>query len=471
MKKIRSDMAEIEASPKVFAFADKTSNIYKMEASFYNKLLLESVTSTYKKADDKAIESINNEALKLIQQRKIEGKKIPKMEENPAFISIKDHKKDFPTKISCRLINPSKTFMAKISKTILDAANQVIRKKSNLKQWRSTGEVLDWFESIDDKNNKCFIKFDIQNFYPCISRRVLGQALAFARTYTEITEEDEDVILHACRTILTHDNLHWKKKSSEDDFDVPMGSFHGAELCELVGLFLLDKLRRLASSIEYGIYRDDGLAVAKKSARTNLERIAKQIKEVFGEYGFKITIEVGMAVTDFLDVKFDLPNESYEPYRKPNSEATYVDSRSNHPNYILKQIPKTVNSRLEALSKDERVFLKNKSFYQTALKNSNHNHELTYSKVTDKALQKRRRKRKAMYLQPPFCNSVVTKIGSEFLRLVTKHFTKDHPYSKILNRRSIKISYCCMANVKTRIMAHNRKILNNLKKENDKKNV
>ena len=158
-------------------------------------------------------------------------------------------------------------------------------------------QVLDWFESINDKNNKCFIKFDIQNFYPCISRGVLEQALAFARTYTDITEEDEDVILHACRTILTHDNSHWKKKSSEDDFDVPMGSFHGAELCELVGLFLLDKLKRLANSIEYGIYRDDGLAVTKKSARTNLERIAKQIREVFGEFN-----------SDFIvcDVKFML---------------------------------------------------------------------------------------------------------------------------------------------------------------------
>ena len=31
----------------------------------------------------------------------------------------------------------------------------------------------------------------------------------------------------------------WIKKSGDSDFDVTMGSFDGAELCELVGLFIL----------------------------------------------------------------------------------------------------------------------------------------------------------------------------------------------------------------------------------------
>ena len=174
-------------------------------------------------------------------------------------------------------------------------------------------------------------------------------------------------------------------------------------------------------------------------------------------------------MTDFLDVKLDLTNDSHEPYRKPNSEALYVDSRSNHPQYILKQIPKTVNSRLDMLSKNQRVFLKNKNFYQSALKTSNHDHDLAFTDQTNQPPRKRTRKRRAIYFQPPFCNSVVTRIGSEFLKLASKHFHKEHPYHKILNRRAIKISYCCMSNVKNRIMAHNKKILNNQSTQDEKR--
>ena len=45
---------------------------------------------------------------------------IERMYENESYITIKDHKENFPNKISCRLINPSKSDIEKISKTILD---------------------------------------------------------------------------------------------------------------------------------------------------------------------------------------------------------------------------------------------------------------------------------------------------------------------------------------------------------------
>ena len=45
------------------------------------------------------------------------------LDDNDACISIKDHKEGFPDKISCRLINLSKTDIGKISKQILDNVN------------------------------------------------------------------------------------------------------------------------------------------------------------------------------------------------------------------------------------------------------------------------------------------------------------------------------------------------------------
>ena len=45
-----------------------------------------------------------------------------------------------------------------------------------------------------------------------------------------------------------------------------MGSFDGAELCELVGLYLLSKLETLLGKPAVGLYRDDGLS--EKPVRT-----------------------------------------------------------------------------------------------------------------------------------------------------------------------------------------------------------
>ena len=44
-----------------------------------------------------------------------------------------------------------------------------------------------------------------------------------------------------------------------------MGSFDGAEVCELVGLYLLSQLQHLAMNV--GLYRDDGLAITNKRPR------------------------------------------------------------------------------------------------------------------------------------------------------------------------------------------------------------
>ena len=56
-----------------------------------------------------------------------------KLDENEAYVTIKGHKEGFPDKISCRLINPSKTDIGKISKQILDRVNNTILEKKQSK--------------------------------------------------------------------------------------------------------------------------------------------------------------------------------------------------------------------------------------------------------------------------------------------------------------------------------------------------
>ena len=44
-----------------------------------------------------------------------------------------------------------------------------------------------------------------------------------------------------------------------------MGSYMGAEICDLIGIFLVNDLRKLSKSESIGLYRDDGLMVTTRS--------------------------------------------------------------------------------------------------------------------------------------------------------------------------------------------------------------
>jgi len=127
----------------------------------------------------------------------------------------------------------------------------------------------------------------------------------------------------------------------------------------------------------------------------------------------------------------------------------------------------TINKRLNKLSSNEEPFNRIKQNYQTALKSANYKFDLTYQNTSNK--NKKQRKRKIIYFNPPFSLTVATKIGKEFLKLIDHYFDKNHPYHKIFNRNTIKLSYSCMENFKTKILNHNNKILNKPTINNNKK--
>ena len=71
-------------------------------------------------------------------------------------------------------------------------------------------------------------------------------------------------------------------------FDITMGGYHGAEICELVGIFLLSQLADIIPAPYIGLYRDDGLAVSSGTPR-QIEIMKKKICHVFNNNGLKIT--------------------------------------------------------------------------------------------------------------------------------------------------------------------------------------
>ena len=76
---------------------------------------------------------------------------VEKMQETKAFLTIKDHKEGFPHTLSFRLINPSKSDIGKISKSLLDSINENILKQTNVNQWRNTLQGITWFKNIKSK--------------------------------------------------------------------------------------------------------------------------------------------------------------------------------------------------------------------------------------------------------------------------------------------------------------------------------
>ena len=108
-----------------------------------------------------------------------------------------------------------------------------------------------------------------------------------------------------------------------------MGSYDGAETCELVGLYILSELGSI-KDINVGLYRDDGLATCNLGPRQT-EQTKKRICQIFSELGLKITIEANKKVVDFLDITLDLDKDEFKPYMKPNNTPLYVHRDSNHP--------------------------------------------------------------------------------------------------------------------------------------------
>ena len=82
---------------------------------------------------------------------------------------------------------------------------------------------------------------DVVSFYPDITLRLQKRAIGWARQYITITDDDKKLFTHCRGTFAFYEGRPCAKKVNPD-FDVPMGSLDGAEICELTGLYLLKQL-------------------------------------------------------------------------------------------------------------------------------------------------------------------------------------------------------------------------------------
>ena len=86
--------------------------------------------------------------------------------------------------------------------------------------------------------------------------------MQYVSRITEISESDKATIEHSRKTLLFHNNQ--RKKSGDSTFDVPIGCYDAAQIGELVGIFILNKLSNIIDKNSIGLYRDSGLDVFDK---------------------------------------------------------------------------------------------------------------------------------------------------------------------------------------------------------------
>ena len=103
-RKLKEDILNIKSSPDVYAFAEKTTNIYKLPPQDYKKLLQENITKSYKKSPTRLEKFINLEAKEIAAGVKLDGR-IEYMAKAPAYITLKDYKDNFRSAHPCHFIN------------------------------------------------------------------------------------------------------------------------------------------------------------------------------------------------------------------------------------------------------------------------------------------------------------------------------------------------------------------------------
>ena len=339
-----------------------------------------------------------------------------------------------------------------------------MREEQSLLQWRNTSSVIQWFKALTDKTHLQFLQLDIQDFYASITEKLFDQAIGWAENTCYIPDTTINTIKNSCQSILFSQGTTWIKKNGE--FDVTMGAYHGAEVCELVGLYIIDQMNAKFPNINFGLYRDDGLGAHHKTDGPSLNRMKKDIIKLFQTFGLKITIETNMKQVDFLDITMNLQRNTFQPYRKPNNRPRYVHSQSNHPPQTIENIPASINKRINEISCNRETFENAKAEYNDALRECGYKERLEYNDTNNqennnRATRNKNRRRNITWYNPPYNSAVTTNLGKQFLALVNKHFHKNNPLSKIFNRNTVKLSYSCTKNMSHIIQNHNNKIINN----------
>ena len=114
-------------------------------------------------------------------------------------------------------------------------------------------------------------------------------------------------------------------------FYVAMGIYDEAEIYELVGIHLLFFLATILGKRVYVLYKDDRLLILHDAIGQQKDQISKSIMKLLKNVSFGIDVETNLKITNFLNVIFNVNNDTYRMYTQPNDSLLYVSKSSDHP--------------------------------------------------------------------------------------------------------------------------------------------
>ena len=102
-----------------------------------------------------------------------------------------------------------------------------------------------------------------------------------------------------------------------------MGIHDRAEVCELVGLYIMSKLLSNFSKVDIDLCRDNRLVILRNKNGKETENIIKTFKNT----RFSIEIATNFKSQDFLDITFNLQTNPYCPSNKPSDGTNHNTKR------------------------------------------------------------------------------------------------------------------------------------------------
>ena len=213
-KKLKAEVKDIKKEPNLIIAADKTSNFYKVGSQSYSSLVERNIQKEYKKEKSQNVQRTNRTHKKIVKKLGVDDR-VFKTCYRESFVTLKDHKENFQNNPKCRLLNPTKCELGKISQQILSKIVLKLRRIKKYEQWKNVYSVIEWFKNLEDKKNLHFIIFDIVNYYPSITLELLQKALDWAREFTDITDEELEIILETKKSLLIRNGEFWTKREKK----------------------------------------------------------------------------------------------------------------------------------------------------------------------------------------------------------------------------------------------------------------
>ena len=159
---------------------------------------------------------------------------------------------------------------------------------------------------ITERHQKQKLTYVYQEFYPSVSKKLLKDLVLFVQTHTDINRKDIEVIFYYNIFHYFMITNHGLTKDSNGDIDVTMGSYDRAEVCELVGLFMLNELLKKFDKDNIGLYRDDGLSVFKNHNGHQNDKFQKELIDLFKQHHMNLQVKCNLKIVNYFDIMLDL---------------------------------------------------------------------------------------------------------------------------------------------------------------------